>query len=292
MNPVPVTQRVQQLRVAAFLAVLLVAFARPAAGAQPVALDVPTPYLPSTQVAVEEMLRLAAVGPHDVVVDLGSGDGRIVVTAAEQLGARGFGVDIDEKLVGLANENARRAGVAERARFYHRDIFATDIREATVVTLYLLSSLVNRLKPKLLAELKPGTRIVAHDYGIEGWKPDRTVTISKTYYLYIVPAQVAGKWQLDATLPGGERSYEVELSQQLQEIRGGARVSGGFLPLFEARLTGDRVRFAIVDEHQSHHFDGRVTGSLMEGTVASGIGRARAENRWRATRVLRAAEEG
>ena len=181
---------------------------------------------------------------------------------------------------------------SDRARFYHRDIFKTDIREATVVTLYLLSSLVNRLKPKLLAELKPGTRIVAHDYGIDGWRPERTVNISKTYYLYVVPAQVAGKWRLDVTLPGGERSYEVDLSQQVQEIRGGARVNGGFLPLFEARLAGDRIRFAIVDDQHSHHFDGRVTGSLMEGTVASGIGRAKAENRWRATRVLRVSEEG
>lgn len=292
MNCAPVTRRVRQLRVAAVLPVLLAVLAYSAAWGQAGKLDIPTPYLPSTQVAVEEMLRLAEVGPHDVVVDLGSGDGRIVVTAAQQLGARGFGVDIDEKLVALANENARRAGVAERARFYHRDIFATDIREATVVTLYLLSSLVNRLKPKLLAELKPGTRIVAHDYGIDGWKPDRTVTISKTYYLYIVPAQVAGKWRLDATLPGGERTFDVELSQQLQEIKGGARVMGGFLPLFEARLAGDRIRFAIVDEHLSHHFDGRVTGSLMEGTVASGIGRAKVENRWRAMRVLRVAEEG
>ena len=292
MNAAPVTRRVQPVRVAVFLAALLAVLARPAAGGQAVTLDVPTPYLPSTPVAVEEMLRLAEVGPHDVVADLGSGDGRIVIAAAQHLGARGFGVDIDEKLVALANENARLAGVAERARFYHRDIFKTDIREATVVTLYLLSSLVNRLKPKLLAELKPGSRIVAHDYGIDGWKPDRTVTISKTYYLYIVPAQVAGKWQLDATLPGGERSYEVELSQQLQEIRGGARVAGGFLPFFEARLAGDRISFAIVDEQHSHHFDGRVTGSVMEGTVASGIGREKAEHRWRATRVLRASEEG
>src|SRR5688500_10251608 len=142
------------------------------------ALDVPTPYLPSTQVAVDEMLRLADVRPDDVVVDLGSGDGRIVIAAAKLFGARGFGVDIDEKLVAQANENARAAGVAERVCFHHRDIFATDIREASVVTLYLLSSLVNRLRPKLLAELKPGTRIVAHDYGIGGWKPDRTVTIS------------------------------------------------------------------------------------------------------------------
>lgn len=259
--------------------------------AQGAALDVPTPYLPSTRTDVEEMLRIAAVGAHDVVVDLGSGDGRIVIAAAKFFGARGFGVDIDEKLVAQANGNAREAGVAQRVRFYHRDIFATDIREATVVTLYLLSSLVNRLRPKLLAELKPGTRIVAHDYGFDGWKPDRTVVISKTFYLYVVPARVAGKWHLEATLPDGVRDYEFELSQQLQEIRGGARVSGGYLPLFEARLTGDRISFVMVEGQRSHHFDGRVTGSLMEGTLKSGIGNAQVENRWRATRILRAIEE-
>ncbi len=259
---------------------------------QPPALDIPTPYLPSTHVAVDEMLRLAEVGPQDVVVDLGSGDGRIVIAAAKYFGARGFGVDIDEKLVAEANANARAAGVAELARFYQRDVFATDIREATVVTMYLLPSLVNRLRPKLLAELKPGTRIVAHDFGIDGWKPDRTVNISKNYYLYVVPARVAGKWRLETTLPVGERSYEFDLTQQLQEIRGGARVAGGFLPLFEARLSGDRIAFVIVDEHQSHHFDGRVTGNLMEGTVRSSIGRGQVEQRWRATRILGATEEG
>jgi len=259
--------------------------------AQAAALDVPTPYLPSMRLDVEELLRMAAIRPQDVVVDLGSGDGRIVIAAAKHFGARGFGVDIDEKLVALANENAREAGVSDRVRFYHRDIFATDLREATVVTMYLLSSLVNRLRPKLLAELRPGTRIVAHDYGFDGWKPDRTVVITKTFYLYVVPAQVAGKWRLETTLPEGERSYEFELNQQLQEIRGGARVPGGYLPLFEARLAGDRVSFVIVDGQHGYHFDGRVTGSLMEGTVKSGIGNAQVENRWRATRILRAGEE-
>src|SRR4029077_4654929 len=127
----------------------------------------------------------------------------------------GFGVDIDEKLVTLANDNARAAGVSDRVRFYHRDIFDTDVHEATVVTMYLLSPLVNRLRPKLLAELKPGTRIVAHDYGFDGWKPDRTVKIVKTFYLYVVPAQVAGRWRLEAALPDGERSYDIELKQQM-----------------------------------------------------------------------------
>lgn len=253
-------------------------------------LDIPTPYLPSTNVAVEEMLRIADVGPKDVVVDLGSGDGRIVIAAAAVLGARGFGVDIDGKLVAEANDNARRAGVADRAKFFERDVFATDVREATVVTMYLLPSLVNRLKPKLLKELAPGTRIVAHDYGFDTWKPDRTATISKNYYLYIVPAHVAGKWQLEATLGGEAKTLEMELKQDHQVIGGGARTAGGFLPLFEPRLEGTRVRFALVDGGRAYHFDGRVEGSQIEGTVTAGLGNSATRSRFRAVRMLPGAE--
>jgi SAM-dependent methyltransferase len=262
-------------------------------GAQPAgALDVPTPYLPSTTVAVEEMLRVADVKPTDLVVDLGSGDGRIPIAAARYFGARGYGVDIDAKLVDEANDNARKAGVADRVRFEQKDVFATDLGNATVVTLYLLTGLVNRLQPKLLKELKPGARIVAHDYGFEGWTPDRTVTISKTYYLYVVPAAVGGRWRLSAQLPGGERTFELDVKQDRQKVSGGARVAGGFLPLFDAALSGDRIRFVLVDEHRAHHFEGRVSGSLIEGTVRTGIGNAEASTPWRATRIVGAGEEG
>ena len=275
---------------ACLLALCPALLSHPAGAAQPVTLDVPTPYLPSTQLDVEELLRVAAIGPRDVVVDLGSGDGRIVIDAAKYFGARGFGVDIDEKLVELANQNAREAGVAERVRFYHRDVFATDVREATVVTMYLLPNLVNRLRPKLLAELKPGTRIVAHDYGFEGWKPDRTVKVIKTFYLYVVPAPVAGKWRMEVMLPDGERRYEFDLKQQLQEISGGASVPGGYLPLYEARLDGERISFVISDRQRNYHFEGRVNGSQMDGTVRSGIGSAQTESRWRAIRTFVGAE--
>jgi hypothetical protein len=249
--------------------------------------EIPTPYLPSTPVAVEEMLRLADVRASDLVVDLGSGDGRIPITAAAAFGARGFGVDIDAKLVEEANENARKAGVADRVRFVQRDVFETDIREATVVTLYLLSGLVNRLKPKLMKELRPGTRIVAHDFGFKDWSPDRTVTISKNYYLYVVPSRVSGAWRLDVDLPAGRHNYHLDVEQDHQKIRGGVRTesSGGFLPLFEAKLAGDRIRFALVDDGQAHHFDGVVRGSWMEGTVRSGIGRNASERRWQAERL-------
>jgi SAM-dependent methyltransferase len=275
-------------RAAALLGALL---ALPAIAAQP-ALEVPTPYLPSTTVAVEELLRLADVKPGDLVVDLGSGDGRIPITAARYFGARGYGVDIDGKLVAESNENARQAGVADRVRFEQKDVFDTDVSNASVVTLYLLSGLVNRLQPKLLKEMKPGARIIAHDYPFEGWAADRTVNISKTYYLYIVPAQAAGRWRLAAQLPEGERTFDLDIKQDRQKVSGGARVQGGFLPLFDAQLTGDRLRFVLVDEQRALHFEGRVNGSLLEGNVRMGIGNAEVTRPWRATRVVGAGEEG
>jgi len=255
--------------------------------------DVPTPYLPSTSVAVDEMLRLADVGPSDLVVDLGSGDGRVVIAAARDYGARGLGIEIDSKLVEESQANARQAGVADRVIFRHGNVLTADYKAATVVTLYLLPALVNKLKPRLLAELKPGTRIVAHDYGFSDWKPDRHAIISKTYYLYVVPAAVAGKWRLHANLPEGEREYEFDLEQKYQEIKGGARVIGGYLPAFEARLDGDRIAFVLVDNGVSHRFEGRMqSGLLMEGVVRSGAGRSLSANPWRATRVIPGASEG
>lgn len=254
--------------------------------------DIPTPYLPSTTVAVDEMLRLANVAPGDLVVDLGSGDGRMVIAAARDYGARGLGIELDAKLVAESQDNARKAGVADRVAFRQGDVLAADYREATVVTLYLLPNLVDRLKPRLL-ELAPGTRIVAHDYGFSDWKPDRRAVISKTYLLYVVPARVGGEWRLQAVLPDGTRDYEFEIRQQYQEISGGMRIPGGYLPAFEARLEGDRISFVLVEDGVSHRYEGRVTSSLeIEGVVRSGTGRSLAEGRWRATRVVRAGGEG
>ena len=256
-------------------------------------LDIPTPYLPSTTVAVDEMLRIAGVGPGDLVVDLGSGDGRVVIAAARDYGARGLGIELDANLVAESRDNAVKAGVADRVAFREGDILKSDFRDATVVTLYLLPVLVERVKPRLLAEMKPGTRIVAHDYGFADWKPDRRVVISKTFYLYVVPARVAGRWRLQASLPGGGREYDLEFEQSYQEIRGGARVAGGYLPAFEARLEGDRIEFVLVEDGTSHRFEGRVRSGLeIEGEVRSGTGRTLATGRWRATRVVAARDEG
>ena len=147
------------------------------------------PYFPSTDEAVLGMLRLAGTGPNDVVYDLGCGDGRIVIAAAKDFGARGVGVEIDPAPLRMAVYNARRAGVEDRVRFVRGDLFEADIGEATVVTLFLFESLNRRLLPKLLNDLKPGTRIVAHRYGFGGdWPPEKTVDAgASTLYLWTVP---------------------------------------------------------------------------------------------------------
>ncbi|MGZ5089629.1 MAG: SAM-dependent methyltransferase [Burkholderiales bacterium] len=263
----------------------LLAVACLAGAAHAATLDVPTPYIPSTQHNVDEMLRLAAVQPTDIVYDLGSGDGRVVIAAARDWGARGVGIEIDRKLVADSSERARREGLAERVTFRAGDVFAANIGDATVVTMYLLTSLVHRLQPKLLSELKPGTRIVAHDYGFAEWKPDRHVQVSKNFYLYIVPAQVAGKWRLSAALPTVTRDYDMDFEQRYQEIKGGARVAGGFLPAFEAHLSGKRIAFILLDDDATYRYEGRVSGDMMEGTVRWGSGPQQKQSTWRATRT-------
>jgi hypothetical protein len=146
------------------------------------------------------------------------------------------------------------------------------------------------LKPRLLAELKPGTRIVAHDYVFSDWKPDRHVQVSKNFYLFVVPASVAGKWQLTASLPSGAREYELELTQRFQEAKGGARVPGGYLPAFETRVSGERISFVLLDENMSYRFEGRVSANAMEGTVRWGAGPKQQESAWRATRMTAVTE--
>ena len=158
------------------------------------------PYVPSPQSVVADMLKVAEVGPADFVIDLGSGDGRIVLTAAKVFGAQGFGVEIKDDLVKKSNEAARREGLAERVKFIKQDLFKTDISQATVLTMYLLPDTVNLLKDKFLAELKPGTRIISHDYPLTGWIPEKYLQMdledkvqisgvtTTLIYMYIVPA--------------------------------------------------------------------------------------------------------
>src|SRR5215510_14706523 len=181
-------------RIVPLLCVLGALAAHPAVAQEVETPKLDAPYVPTPQVTVDEMLRIANVGPQDVVVDLGSGDGRIVITAAQKFGARGFGVELDWRLNLQAVENARHAGVESRVRFLEQDLFKTDLSEATVVTTYLLPFMMLKLRSVLL-ELKPGTRVVSHDFDFGDWRPDQKTYVRKNVFLWIVPAKVAGRWQ-------------------------------------------------------------------------------------------------
>ena len=221
------------------------------------------PYGPSPRVTVEEMLRLAQVGPQDVVYDLGSGDGRVVITAAAKFGARGVGVERDGALVAKSRAAAELAGVAARTRFLQQDLFATDLAEATVVTMYLSPNLNLRLRPALLA-LAPGTRIVSHSSGLGDWQPDRKTSVRKDVLLWIVPAPVAGRWHAEL----GARRLELDIAQRYQEVS--VQVRGAEMEVWEARLEGARLSFVLVEKDTAFYVEGRVRGELLEGTLARG----------------------
>jgi len=177
-------------------------------------------WVPTPQVLVDKMLDMARVTPKDYVIDLGSGDGRIVIAAAQRWGARGFGVDLNPDMVRLSEQRAREAGVSDRAKFYVRDIFRTDLHQASVVTLYLLPELNIRLRPRLLA-LAPGTRIVANAFDMGEWEADELdTTTAGMLRLWVVPADVAGHWSWSFGPKGQARRFELDMNQQFQRISG------------------------------------------------------------------------
>jgi len=271
---------------------LLLALAMPAAAAQdaryPGNLDVP--YVPTNQAAVEAMLRLAGVGPGDFVIDLGSGDGRILITAVRKYGARGFGVDLDPQRVKESLANARSAGVSERAQFYQRNLFDTKIAEATVVTLYLLPRVNIELRPRLLAELKPGTRVVSHDFDMGDWKADLRASVrgtSSTVYYWLIPVQVSGTWKVQVGTARGNTEYELDVQQKYQEINVVAQRGGKQVAVLNPRLDGDAINFVLVDHDDPiyrRRFEGKVTGRAMEGTARGEANAPSDEFKWRATR--------
>ena len=247
------------------------------------------PFVPTPQVVVDEMLRVAKVGKDDFAMDLGSGDGRIAITAAKKFGARALGVELDEHLIIQSEEGARQAGVEDRVKFVQQDLFKTDLGQASVITMYLLPSVNRRLRPRLL-DLRPGTRIVAHDFDLEDWKPDSMTTIRKNVFLWIVPAKVAGRWRARVALPDGARTIEVELNQRFQEVNGLARIDGQVTQMWEAKLSGDRLSFVLVDaadreDEASLYFEGRVMGNAIEGEIRRGVGSSETRIPWRAAKV-------
>lgn len=263
-------------------ALLLAALALEAADLAPV--KDAGPYVPSPQSVVADMLKIADVGASDYVIDLGSGDGRIVLTAAKVFGASGFGVEIKDELVKLSNEAAKKEGLADKVRFVKQDLFKTDISPASVLTMYLLPDTVNLLKDKLLAELKPGTRIISHDYPLTGWIPEKYVQMdledkvqisgvtTTLIYLYVVPAKVAGKWNAQMPPVLAKQSATLNLKQQLTRVTGSVRLDGKDVPLEEAKLRGDQLSFRL--SGRKGEFTGQVKGPAIEGTYQAGRNKA------------------
>jgi SAM-dependent methyltransferase len=231
-------------------------------------------FVPTDTTKVREMLTAAQVSSGDLVYDLGCGDGRIVIAAVKKYGARGVCVDIDPVRIEESRNNADTAGVTNRIEFVEGDLFEQDLSKATVVTLYLLPSLNERLRPKLFKELRPGTRIVSNAFDMGPWKADRTLNVKtasgmQSYaFLWVIPADVSGEWRLE---PGkGGKAYTLDIKQRFQDVSGTASSGGKSLPLSGLVVQGDRLTFVIRDgagEGTGLEFTGKVDGDRASGTT-------------------------
>ena len=246
------------------------------------------PFVPTQTELVRSMLDVAKVDSSDVVYDLGCGDGRIVIAAVRHYGARrGVCVDIDPKRIEEARHNADTAGVTDRIAFSNADLFQTDLRDATVVTLYLLPLINERLRPKLFRELRPGTRVVSNSFDMGTWGADSTISppapsgFQRVAYFWVIPADVAGIWRVRAEGKSAPRT--IELEQTYQRVNGTAKLGGRTVPLSDVRLAGDRLSFTLGNAGE-RRFHGTVQGDRLAGTFADSSG---AEKEWSADRTKR-----
>jgi SAM-dependent methyltransferase len=243
------------------------------AGAQ----DLDVPYEPSPPEVVDAMLDLALVDSTDYVIDLGSGDGRIVITAAER-GAIGHGVDLDPQRIREARNNARQAGMDDRVLFLQEDLFETDFSQASVVTMYLWPQVNIKLRPTLLDALRPGTRVISHSHDMDEWQPDSLQVVKETdgssarVYLWIIPARAAGKWTWNIE----EQTYTVEVSQTFQEVSIHLNIDGNSYETDNAFLRGNRLAFSANIQGANHLYSGKI----QEDSI-SGIAQIRVEDQER-----------
>jgi hypothetical protein len=230
-------------------------------------------FLASTPESVERLLTLAKLRDDDVVIDLGSGDGLIPLTAARMNAKlRGRGVDIDAKLVDESNDKAKRDGVADRVQFELRNAFDTDLREATVITMWLFPEFMRLLRPVILERARPGTRVLTSTWDLGTWQPDETNREGAPIYLYVVPARVAGPWDWELTVAGSRVRYSALLEQRFQNVEGVARVGNRREVLQEVTLRGEQIACTLAITIDGlgltqHHFEGKVDGNRIDGTV-------------------------
>ena len=257
-------------------------------------------WLPTPEKVVDAMLRLAGVGPEDVLYDLGSGDGRTSIAAAARFGVReARGVEIRPHLLRLSREQARRVGVQDRVTFVGEDLFRTDFSGATVVTLYLLPRLNLKLRPRLLKELRPGVRVVSHNFGMGEWDPDRTLgtgdlfgagevpRVEHRVHMWLIPADAGGLWRLAG--PDGEE-FELEIVRRFQKVHGTLIFGEGRVPLRKAKLRGDAVSFAVHGVpglKPKARFEGRVSGDAIIGSFDAGGAPPEARRTWTGERTAR-----
>jgi hypothetical protein len=242
-------------------------------------------WVPTPQALVDKMLDMAKLTPKDIHYDLGSGDGRTVITAAKR-GATAFGVEFNPDMAKLSERNAAREGVADKAKFINGDIFQVDFTKADVVTLYLLPSLNLKLRPTIL-RMKPGTRVVSHAFTMDDWQPDQTENVEgRTAYLWIVPAPVDGNWRW--SVAPGQKETELTLRQQFQRVEGLVKLDNGKMgQLRDVKIVGDRISFSILEIAGTsgsirRDYTGVVNGNTIQGTFKlSGDG---TEVKWAATR--------
>lgn len=229
-------------------------------------------FIATPQYVVNEMLELAGTNQNDVVYDLGCGDGRFVITAAKNYGARGVGIDIDPERIRESRVNARKAGVDNRVTFHEQDLFATDISPATIVALYLLPELNLSLRPRLFKQLKPGTRIVSHDFDMGDWKPDVVEQLGEsTYYYWVLPGDVKGRWHISAPALWKDGEYTVEVVQNFQEIQVTLLTKQANVSISHAKIKGDTISFFLGKGFGKNKtgmfFKGKVTGNTISGNV-------------------------
>ena len=255
-----------------------------------------TPYVQTPQNVVDRMLEIAQIKRDDYVIDLGSGDGRMVITAAKRYGARGFGVDLDRRLVVLSNRNAKTAGVADRAEFFQRDLHQTDFSRASVLSIYLLPEVNLMIRGRILATLRPGSRVVSHDYNMGSWPPDyqtemaapgKTVGIgerSKVFF-WVVPGRAAGRWRWELAPGGKPVAFELVLQQNFQVLEGTLTAAGQSTGIRNGKLTGEALAFSATVDGSQYEFSGRIFNHALEGKARLTRGGDTRELQWSATRV-------
>jgi SAM-dependent methyltransferase len=263
----------------AVAATSLLSFASPRSGVaqeQPITSD-GGPFVPTPWTIVDEMLKLAEIKPNDIVYDLGSGDGRLVIEAAKRYGARGVGLERDPSLVSYSQKQAASQDLADRVKFVAGDLFESSLQEASVITMYLLPRLMPRLVPKLRAELPAGARIVSHDYALTPWPADKTVTFDTeeklmisgmthtTLLYYVVPARVGGTWSLVAPPAFAKDPIILVIDQAPDRLSGTAIIGEHDTPLRDMTVRSDTIRFSMLYGGQLTEFRGKIDSSGMRG---------------------------